>query len=443
MVLARAAHPDSLRVRPAAGAALRDVLQALLGEEALLAAREDEAVAAVATGERPVFVHRDRPPTEGRASRSAPRFGTIGGENTGRVKPVAGAIRAARRARAVLSALPGIAPRTAPSGTIRGARVVSGAMTDTIAPLPRARRALDPHAARRRRAPPRARGRLLARSGAHRRRRRPGSSGAPHLDARRRPRPPSPTASPPDRRHGRRPARGDGRRLRRRSSSSPRHAPSFTLYGDGTVVFRDSTAVAARGGRQRHPLGRRSRPRARRGRHPGAAREAHRAGRPRRRGRAVHGTCGADIPIDDVHDQRRRARRSRSASSGFLPEMHPQDRLIVAALGAPRRAARRLRRATSPASSRTCPTAYRGVLMQGRPGVRRRSSTGRGPRIAPADFVAGDNEFFMTGTLTLAEVAGARHPRRRRRHQRRRRSRDGERRSTRSRSARSSRTRPK
>src|SRR5258706_12531350 len=55
----------AFRDGPAVRAALGDVQEALLGEEPLLAAREDEALAAVAAAECLILKHRASPPIEG------------------------------------------------------------------------------------------------------------------------------------------------------------------------------------------------------------------------------------------------------------------------------------------------------------------------------------------------------------------------------------------
>src|SRR4030095_11317471 len=58
VVLPRAAVAGTLRHGSAAGTPLRHVEQAFLREEPLLAAREDERIAAVAAGQGSVLVHR-------------------------------------------------------------------------------------------------------------------------------------------------------------------------------------------------------------------------------------------------------------------------------------------------------------------------------------------------------------------------------------------------
>jgi hypothetical protein len=178
-------------------------------------------------------------------------------------------------------------------------------------------------------------------------------------------------------------------------------APQFTLYGDGTVVFRDPTATLP------EPVG-------------GVTRSAPflivnigeggiqalltEAIGPGGLGAAVGPYMGQGADMSTTTFTINADGDTKQVSvSGFLPDLHPQDAVIVGALG---RLAERLSGFADAIAgeAKYVPAAYRGILMP--------VDQPFGPVIAwpwtditPAEFVPGDNEFFMTRTMTLAEVA--------------------------------------
>lgn len=178
-------------------------------------------------------------------------------------------------------------------------------------------------------------------------------------------------------------------------------APSFTLYGDGTVVFRDPTASPP------DPVGNvnRSVPflTIRLGEDAIQALLTDAIG-PGGLGIAVgpYVGLGADIPSTTFTITADGRTKSVSVV-GLSPDMHPQDTLIVAALA---RLAARLDGFAGAVSGEEpyVPAAYRGVLTP--------IDQPLGPVVAwpwtaiqPSDFVKGPNDFFLTHTLTLADVA--------------------------------------
>jgi hypothetical protein len=179
------------------------------------------------------------------------------------------------------------------------------------------------------------------------------------------------------------------------------NAPSFTLYGDGTVVFKNSAAAPPEpvGGVNRivpfqivrlneegiqallaEALG------------PGALAVAT----------GPYIGLGADIPTTTFTISADGGTKDVSVS-GFLPDMHPKDAVIIAALG---RLAERLDGFADVVINEQpyTPSAHRGVVMS--------VDQAFGPvidwpwaDIAPADFLSGENEFFLTRAMTPAEVA--------------------------------------
>ena len=179
-------------------------------------------------------------------------------------------------------------------------------------------------------------------------------------------------------------------------------APTFTLYGDGTVVFRDDQAPPPDSvgsvirsipfqtikldeeGIQallEFALG------------PGGIGIA---------GGPYMCNC-ADLP-STIFTVNADGRNKTVSVTGLTPDMHqPQDQLIVTSLG---RLAERLRTFGAGIAGEVVyePAAYRGVLQkvdQANGAVVDWPWTD----LAPADFTSGVNEFLMTGTLTPSQVA--------------------------------------
>ena len=193
--------------------------------------------------------------------------------------------------------------------------------------------------------------------------RRPRESGtSPHRSA-----PPSAAPRrrhrPPDRRDRRRPPldEGGGFVIRRFLATQ---VPQFTLYGDGTIVFRTRRS-SFRPPRARvviaNPL-RTAKLTEGRSRSCSSSRSARAASRPPGRLRQRHGRRRLDR---DLHDQRRRPQEDRL---GLRPR-HRGRRAGPTPRPAPRSDARRAAHATSTRAARsrptsTCPTAYRAVLLE-------------------------------------------------------------------------------
>jgi hypothetical protein len=177
-------------------------------------------------------------------------------------------------------------------------------------------------------------------------------------------------------------------------------APTFTLYGDGTVVFRDPTATPP------EPIGgvRREVPfqMVRLGEEGIQALFQDALGRG---GLAIavgpYMGLGADIPTTTFTIAADGTTKQVSIS-GFLPDLHPQDAVVVAALG---QLAERLDGFAGKIAGEEpyVPTAFRGVLLP--------VDQPFGPvvawpwsDIAPADFVGGETDLFRTRAMTPAEV---------------------------------------
>ena len=178
-------------------------------------------------------------------------------------------------------------------------------------------------------------------------------------------------------------------------------APSFTLYGDGTVVFRDGQALPPDtvGSVMRsvpfqtikldeegiqalleYALG------------PGGI------------GVAVGPYMGgmADVP-STVFTLNADGRQKQVSVTGLSPDMHPNDPVIVSALA---NLGEKLRTFGASVAGEVVyePAAYRGVLQkvdQANGAVVDWPWTD----VTPADFAAGANEFLLTRTLTPAQVA--------------------------------------
>jgi hypothetical protein len=178
-------------------------------------------------------------------------------------------------------------------------------------------------------------------------------------------------------------------------------APTFTLYGDGTVVFRDPTAPPP------EPVGNVNRL------SPfltvRLGEEGIQALLEDAIGRGALGIAvgpyigqGADIPTTTFTITADGKTKAVSVV-GLSPDMHPNDSVIVTALSA---LAERLQgfAAVIAGEETYAPAAFRGVLMS--------VDQAFGPVVAwpwpdvkPADFKGDQNEFLLTRTLTPAEVA--------------------------------------
>lgn len=177
--------------------------------------------------------------------------------------------------------------------------------------------------------------------------------------------------------------------------------PGFTLYGDGTVVFRDPTAAPPEpvgGVRLEVPFST-----VRLGEEDVQAllQEALGPG-----GLAVatgpYLGMGADIPTT-TFTIAADGDSKQVMIAGFLPDLHPQDALIVAALGHLAETLDGFSRDIA-GEDAYVPTAYRGVLIGLDQPI--------GPVVewpwadlAPADFEGGEQDLFKTHTLTAAQVA--------------------------------------
>lgn len=178
-------------------------------------------------------------------------------------------------------------------------------------------------------------------------------------------------------------------------------APIFTLYGDGTIVWRDPAGTAP------NPVGNVNRLA------PFLTirldEEATQALLEDAIGRAGIGIAqpvymgqGADIP-STTFTVNAGGQTKTVTVIGLSPEMHPQDGPIVTSLAA---LAERLEGFAGAVAGEQPyePAAYRGVLMSvdqpfGAPVAWPWAD------IEPGDFVSGDNEFLKTRTMTPAEVA--------------------------------------
>jgi hypothetical protein len=178
------------------------------------------------------------------------------------------------------------------------------------------------------------------------------------------------------------------------------NAPSFTLYGDGTVVFRDPAAGPLPGGN----VSRLAPFQTIRLDEEGIQALLADAIGPGALGLAAGPYIGqgADIPTTTFTLNADGGTKDVSVT-GLSPEMHPQDKVIVAALAG---LAQRLDGFAAAVAGEQVyvPAAYRGILM----------STDQPfgpvldwpwPSIKPAEFVSGDNEFLKIRTLTGADVA--------------------------------------
>lgn len=184
-------------------------------------------------------------------------------------------------------------------------------------------------------------------------------------------------------------------------------APSFTLYGDGTVVFRDPQALPP------DPVGNvnRSVPfQTIRLSEDGIQALLELALGPGGLGAAVGPYAGhvADLPAT-IFTVNTDGRAKQVSVTALSPDMHdPKDALIVTALAG---LAERFRTFGNDIAGEEPyqPSAYRGVL----------SSIDQPfgevvawpwPDVEPGDFVSGQNEFYQTRTMTPDEVAALNIP---------------------------------
>jgi hypothetical protein len=179
------------------------------------------------------------------------------------------------------------------------------------------------------------------------------------------------------------------------------YAPSFTLYGDGTVVFRDPRVPAP------EPVANVARAVPFQSfRLTEAAIQAllQEAIGPGGLGVATgpYTDMSADIPTS-TFTIAAGGQTKQVSVTGLSPDRHPQDALIVGSLSA---FAERLRGFADDVAGEQSyvPPAYRGVLIP--------VEQPFGPVVAwpwpdvhADEFVTGQNEFFLTRTMTPAEVA--------------------------------------
>jgi len=183
-------------------------------------------------------------------------------------------------------------------------------------------------------------------------------------------------------------------------------APSFTLYGDGTVVFRDDQALPpdAVGSVMRSV--------------PFQAIKLDEEGiqallayalGPGGIGVAVGPYMGgmADVP-STVFTLNADGRQKQVSVTGLSADMHPNDAVIITALA---NLAEKLRTFGANIAGEAVyePAAYRGVLSkvdQANGAVVDWPWTD----VKPADFTAGGNEFLLTDTLTPAQIAALNIP---------------------------------
>ena len=178
-------------------------------------------------------------------------------------------------------------------------------------------------------------------------------------------------------------------------------APSFTLYGDGTVVFRDPYTLPPESNddiRRSIPfltfrLGE-------------AGIQALLADALGPGGLAIakgpyHG-MGADIPTTTFTINAEGGTKQVSVT-GLSPDMHPQNAAVVTVLSA---YAERLRGFADDVAGEQPyrPATYRGILIP----VDQPFGPVHAwpwPDIQPGEFVSGGNEFWLTRTMTAAEIA--------------------------------------
>jgi hypothetical protein len=179
------------------------------------------------------------------------------------------------------------------------------------------------------------------------------------------------------------------------------YAPSFTLYGDGTLVFRDPYAVPPeRGDNIRVSI-------------PFQVIKLDEVGMQALLDQALNQGglavaagpymgMGADIPTS-TFTITLGGKTKQVSVTGLSPDIHPQNMAIVQQLAAFAETLRTFGDKIA-GESPYLPASYRGVLME--------VDQPFGPVVdwpwtdlAAADFVSGQNEFFKTATLTPEQVA--------------------------------------
>lgn len=177
--------------------------------------------------------------------------------------------------------------------------------------------------------------------------------------------------------------------------------PSFTLYGDGTIVFRDPTAAPPEplsGVRREVPF---STVRVGEEGIQALLEDALGLGGLRAAAGPYFG-MGADIPTTTFTINADGLDKQVNVS-GFLPDLHPQDAVIVASLG---RLAERLDGFGNAIAGEGAfaPAAFRGVLLAVDQPVGPVVAW-PWPQIAPTDFAGGENDLFKTRLLAPADVS--------------------------------------
>ena len=163
--------------------------------------------------------------------------------------------------------------------------------------------------------------------------------------------------------------------------------PIFTLYGDGTVVFRNTTQEMPPAIGQRHARQPAPDRQAQRGADPGPARVRHREQRPGRGSRAVRQPDDHRRRHDDVHD---RCRRGQEGRQHLCARHGDRRRARTCPPAAPStRWPQRLSDFDQGGAIVTdvyAPTAYRGILMDGTGMVDPGIIAWPWADIAPSDF---------------------------------------------------------
>lgn len=178
------------------------------------------------------------------------------------------------------------------------------------------------------------------------------------------------------------------------------NAPSFTLYGDGTVVFRDPTAGPLPGGNVSRLAPFQTIRLDEEGIQALLADAIGPGGLGIAQGPYIG--QGADLPTTTFTIAADGQTKEVSAMA-LLPEMHPQDAAIISALAG---LAQRLDGFAAAVAGEQVyvPAAYRGILMATDQAVGPLVDW-PWPSITLAEFVSDDNEFLKLRTLTGADVA--------------------------------------
>ncbi|MEO8274216.1 MAG: hypothetical protein ABI620_09125, partial [Chloroflexota bacterium] len=177
-------------------------------------------------------------------------------------------------------------------------------------------------------------------------------------------------------------------------------APSFTLYGDGTAVFRDPSVAPPAGGNVNRLAPFQTIRLDEEGIQALLADAIGRGGLGIAAGPYIG--QGADLPTTTFTINADGGTKEVSVMA-LLPEMHPQDVAIITALAG---LAQRLDGFAAAVAGEHVyePTSYRGILMATDQAVGPVLDW-PWPAIKPAEFVAGANEFLMVRTLSAADVS--------------------------------------